>query len=271
MLKERVLTAVVLAGLAVWGILMLPSMWFGAVTLALVLGGAWEWGGIIGLSRAGRIGYCVGAAALIAVLWPYSRSAAVVWASAGGAFLYWCYVVLWLRRYSAAPQERDSRLVWTLSGLGVLVLTWMALMGLRDSPALGAPFVLFLVVLVWVADSGAFFAGRRWGRRKLAPRISPGKTREGVYGALVATLLFSVIGSAAFGLGAGQWPLFILVSMITVGFSIVGDLFESMVKRQWGVKDSGTVLPGHGGLLDRIDSLMAAAPIFLLGAQGVMG
>jgi phosphatidate cytidylyltransferase len=245
-------------------------MWFGVVALVLILGGAWEWGGIIGLSQAGRIGYCVGAAALVALLWPYSQSTALVWAGAGGAFLYWCYVVLWLRRYSATPQVRDSRLVWTLSGLGVLVVTWMALMGLRDSPGLGAPFVLFLVVLVWIADSGAFFAGRRWGRRKLAPSISPGKTWEGVYGALGATLVFSIVGSVALGIG-GRWPLFILVSMVTVVFSVVGDLFESMVKRQWGVKDSGTVLPGHGGLLDRIDSLMAAAPIFLLGARSVVG
>jgi phosphatidate cytidylyltransferase len=150
-------------------------------------------------------------------------------------------------------------------------MAWVALAGLRDAPAFGVPLVLFLMGLVWIADSGAFFAGRRWGRHKLAPRISPKKTREGAYGALAATLVFAAITGLLLDMDVASWALFILISMVTVLFSIVGDLFESMVKRQHDVKDSGVLLPGHGGVLDRIDSMQAAAPIFLLGMQSVFG
>ena len=123
---------------------------------------------------------------------------------------------------------------------------------------------MFLLMLIWVADIGAYFAGRRWGRRKLAPTISPGKTWEGVWGAAAAAAAFALVGAAVLGVGS-RWPGFVAVCMVTVVFSIVGDLFESMLKRQRGVKDSGSLVPGHGGVLDRLDSLLAAAPVFLLG------
>jgi phosphatidate cytidylyltransferase len=152
------------------------------------------------------------------------------------------------------------------AGVVVLVAPWVALMGLRDD--FGPAYVLFLLLLIWVADTGAYFAGRRWGRRKLAPTISPGKTWEGVFGAGMATLAFALVGAAVLEEGA-RWPGFVAVCMVTVGFSIVGDLFESMMKRQRGVKDSGSLLPGHGGVLDRFDSLTAAAPAFLLGLYGM--
>ena len=146
----------------------------------------------------------------------------------------------------------------------------MALLALHDGAALGPGYVVFLFMLVWIADSGAYFAGRRWGRTKLASHVSPGKTREGVYGALTAALGFAVIGALVLGLGVTQWPLFILICMVTVIFSIIGDLFESMLKRQRGIKDSGSLLPGHGGILDRVDSMTAAAPVFVLGLRGLL-
>jgi phosphatidate cytidylyltransferase len=141
-------------------------------------------------------------------------------------------------------------------------------MGLRDE--FGPGYVLFLFLLIWVADIGAYFAGRRWGRRKLALAISPGKTWEGAVGAGAAALAFALAGAAALGLGS-RWPGFVAICMVTVGFSIAGDLFESMMKRQRGLKDSGSLLPGHGGVLDRVDSLTAAAPVFLLGLHGIRG
>ena len=136
-------------------------------------------------------------------------------------------------------------------------------MGLRNE--FGPGYVLFLLLLIWVADIGAYFAGRRWGRRKLAPAISPGKTWEGVWGAAAAALVFALVGAVVLGVGCALARRSWRSAWSTVGFSIVGDLFESMLKRQRGVKDSGSLLPGHGGVLDRLDSLTAAAPVFLLG------
>ncbi len=270
MLKQRLLTAAILGTLVVAGTLVLPTMWFGIALLVFVLLGAWEWGGLLGLSRSvGRVGYCILVLSLMVLTWVLLESQAFSWAILALACAYWCYVLAWLRRYAANPQIRDPVLAWELAGLITLVTAWVALMGLRSAPSLGPDYVLFLLLLIWIADSGAYFAGRRWGYHKLAPRISPGKTREGAYGALAATLLFAMLGAMVFGLELGQWPQFILICMVTVVFSIAGDLLESMLKRQHGAKDSGYLLPGHGGILDRMDSLTAAAPIFLLGLQGL--
>ena len=134
----------------------------------------------------------------------------------------------------------------------------------------GAGYVLFLLFLIWIADSGAYFTGRRWGQRKLALSISPGKTWEGVWGASLAALVFAMLGAVVLEVRM-PWPGFVILSMVTVGFSIAGDLFESMLKRQRGLKDSGSLLPGHGGVLDRVDSLTAAVPVFLLGLYGMRG
>ncbi|MGB4876542.1 MAG: phosphatidate cytidylyltransferase, partial [Candidatus Competibacter sp.] len=143
---------------------------------------------------------------------------------------------------------------------------WAALMALRAD--YGPRSVVFLLLLVWAADIGAYFAGRRWGRRKLAPAISPGKTWEGALGGGLATLVLALVGAAFLKVGASGFG-FVAVCLITMGFSIAGDLFESMMKRQSGLKDSGSLLPGHGGVLDRVDSLSAAAPVFLLGLYGI--
>jgi phosphatidate cytidylyltransferase len=130
---------------------------------------------------------------------------------------------------------------------------------------IGPALLLFLMVLIWVVDSAAYFSGKRWGRVKLAPFISPGKTREGLYGALVGMVIFSLVLWYWGGMGRVGWFAILLLCMTTGLFSVVGDLFESLLKRQRGVKDSGHLLPGHGGVLDRIDSLTAASPIFLFG------
>lgn len=268
MFKQRLITAAILGMAAAWGALMLDSVWFGVGLLLFVLLGAWEWSGLSGLSTPwSRLGYCALVVGLIGAVWPLLGSSVLLWLTLAAAFVFWCYGLLWLRRYSAAAPRRDPFLSWALAGLMVLVVPWMALMVLHRSPALGPVYVLFLFALVWIADSGAFLAGRRWGRRKLAPRISPGKTWAGVYGALAASLAFALGGAALLGFGPTHWPLFVLVCLATVGFSIVGDLLESMLKRQRGAKDSGNLLPGHGGILDRVDSLTAAAPVFLFGLQ----
>lgn len=151
-----------------------------------------------------------------------------------------------------------------ITGLLVLIPAWTGLVWIHQLDR-GPYLVLSLLILIWIADSSAYFAGRRWGRHKLAPAVSPGKTREGAYGALAGGLCWGV--TLAFwyaptgGLGIGL----VLLCLVTVLASIIGDLYESLIKRERGLKDSGALLPGHGGILDRIDSLTAAAPVFALG------
>jgi phosphatidate cytidylyltransferase len=146
----------------------------------------------------------------------------------------------------------------------------VAILALHQNGEEGPLLLLFLLVLIWVADSGAYFAGHRWGKRKLAPVISPGKSWEGVYGALVgASLCGAVLAWYQQDEAGALW--LIPVSVVTVAISVVGDLFESILKRRMDMKDSGNLLPGHGGMLDRIDSLTAAAPVFALGLQLTIG
>lgn len=269
MLRQRVITAAVLAVLVVWAVLKLPVAGFGAMLLAVILLGAWEWAGLAGLNETrGRLRYGGVVLALILAFWPLLDSPAFVGGLLVAVCAGWCCALFWMRRYAARRDCSDSPLAVGAAGLVVLVASWVALMGLRDE--FGPGYVLFLFLLIWVADIGAYFAGRRWGRRKLALAISPGKTWEGAVGAGAAALAFALAGAAALGLGS-RWPGFVAICMVTVGFSIAGDLFESMMKRQRGLKDSGSLLPGHGGVLDRVDSLTAAAPVFLLGLHGIRG
>jgi phosphatidate cytidylyltransferase len=269
MLKQRVITASVLALIALWVVLKLPAVGFGAVLLAVVLLCAWEWADLASVAQPrGRLWYGGLVLVLILAVWPLVGRPAWVAGLLIPVFAAWCYALFWLWRYAEQPERQDRPLVVGAAGVVALVAAWVALMGLRNG--FGPGYVLFLLMLIWVADIGAYFAGRRWGRRKLAPVISPGKTWEGVWGAAAAALAFALIGAAVLGVGS-RWPGFVVVCMVAVGFSIVGDLFESMLKRQRGVKDSGSLLPGHGGVLDRLDSLIAAAPVFLLGWSGMAG
>lgn len=266
MLKQRVITASILAVLVVWGVLALPTDWFGGLLAAIVLLGAWEWSALAGFTAVpARTAYSALILFLILLSWHWLEHSLFLWTVLLIAGLYWCLALFWLGYYASHPDRHDSRLVRALAGCLLLVAPWVALTALHGHSAFGPPYVLFLLFLIWIADTGAYFAGRRWGRHKLALHISPGKTWEGAFGAAAATLAFALIAAPLFGLAAGQSLGFILLCMLTVVFSIEGDLFESMSKRQQGVKDSGTLLPGHGGVLDRVDSLTAAAPIFALG------
>lgn len=270
MLKQRIITALVLGSLAVWAILALPVWGFGALLLVIILLAAREWGTLLALTPGASIAYC----ALILILavaggWLLPQPG-FLWVILLAAAGFWCYAVFWLVRFTARSDGRDPRFTWAATGCIVLVTPWLALLELRSQSTLGPPYVLFLFALIWVADSCAYFAGRQWGRRKLAPRISPGKSWEGAIGAGIASLVFATAGAAVLNIEVSRWPLFLLLCLVTVAFSIVGDLFESMGKRQHNVKDSGSLLPGHGGVLDRVDSLTAAAPIFTLGLKWLL-
>jgi phosphatidate cytidylyltransferase len=268
MLRQRIITAAVLALAVIWAVLKLPAAGFGLALLAVAVLGAWEWARLAGLDgTGGRLLYSGMVLAAILALWPLVESVVFVEGLLVLVCVGWCYALFWIGRYAARPDRRDRAFMVGVAGLVVLVAPWAALMSLRD--VFGPSYVLFLLLLIWIADTGAYFAGRRWGRRKLALTISPGKTWEGAFGAGLAALAFALVGAAVLELGA-RWPGFVVVCMVTVGFSIVGDLFESMMKRQRGIKDSGALLPGHGGVLDRLDSLTAAAPVFLLGLYGML-
>ncbi len=261
MLKQRLMTAAILATAAALGILAFPTSWFGGALLVLILVGAWEWSKLL-FPPLGQWLYCAVVAVAIGSAWYWLESPAFVNSTVALTCLYWCFVVYWLWRYTVTGGH-NSALIWALAGVLTLAPTWIALMALHSDPAFGPAYVLFLVGLVATADSSAYFAGRRWGRSKLAPRLSPGKTCAGVIGAFAAATLLAMTGAALQGSGHG--PAFLVVCLVTVGFSIVGDLLESMLKRQHAAKDSGSLLPGHGGILDRLDSLTAAAPIFFFG------
>lgn len=269
MLKQRIITAIVLALGMIALVLILPTTGFGLALLIVVLLAAWEWAQLAGLVRSrDRLLYSGAVLVLILGAWPLLDRSGVVSSLLVLMAISWIVAVGWLWRYTQHLDRHDSAVV--VAGAGLIALTgpWVALVVLHGQ--FGPGYVLFLLLLVATADSGAFFAGRRWGKHKLAPLISPGKTWEGVLGGGVATIGVGLGGAVVFDLSR-QWFGFVVVCMVTVGFSIVGDLFESMLKRQRGLKDSGSLLPGHGGVLDRVDSLTAAAPLFLLGLHGLRG
>lgn len=265
MLEQRLITAAVLVALFVGAVWFLPQSGFALLLALVTLLAAREWAMLSGLAHSLHSGiYCVAVGALLLGGWLLRDWSIGVTGMLGAAGLFWLLAPFWLHRYAADPQHSISPWLGRLLGLLLLPATWLALVQLHRYPDNGPLLVLFLFVMIWLADSGAYFVGRRWGRHKLAPRISPGKTREGALGALAVTLPLAVITAPGFVSGAAT-VAFVLLCLVTVGYSIVGDLFESMLKRQRGVKDSGRLLPGHGGVLDRVDSLIAAAPLFVLG------
>ncbi len=259
MLRARVLTAIVLvAGLLVV-LFVLPPVAAAIAVAAAVLAGAWEWSRFLGLvRRIPRLAYVglVGLAGALALLTTelLADPRPLLWA----ALAWWALAFFWVLRF---PRPIGPQ-VAALCGLAVLLPLWLVLAVLVARPGEGPLWVLFLLLIVWAADIGAYFSGRAFGRVKLAPQVSPGKTWEGVLGGLVAALLVAAAGAHALSLPVGGM---LLLTPALVMISVLGDLTVSMFKRNAGLKDSGRLFPGHGGILDRIDSLSAAAPLFLLG------
>ncbi len=266
MLKARLISAAVMMPLVIYGVLALPLNLF-ALLLGLVLvAGAWEWGHLVPLaSSAMRLLYCAAVAGLMWLLWLAGLDAAIRWLLPL-ALLWWLFALYWLTHPQLCAQAGAVCTGFKLlAGILVIVPAWAALAVLQGGGPGGPVLTLGLMIMVWLADSGAYFAGRRWGRHKLAPVISPGKTREGVYGGLLASMVFAA-GAGALYSHSLRWTLAcLLASLVAMLFSIAGDLLESLMKRQSGIKDSGNIIPGHGGILDRLDSLLAAAPLFLAG------
>ena len=271
MLRQRILSALILVPLVVAGVLLMNQSAFALLIALAMLLAAWEWSALIPLQgQVARVSYLVLMAALTAVAWFFAQSEVFVNSLLWLAMAWWLFVLFWITRPEIGLAVNTLHIFGkAVLGLGVLTSTWMALVVLHSRPDAGPHWVLYLLVLVWVADSGAFFAGKTFGRNKLAPAVSPGKTWEGVFGALIACTLFAFGYGRFLELEGAALSSFILVSLVTVLFSIAGDLLESLLKRHRGVKDSGTLIPGHGGMLDRVDSLLAAAPVFLFGLRWI--
>jgi phosphatidate cytidylyltransferase len=267
MLKQRVLTALILIPLFVTLVFSLPALHFAVLTGLIVFWCAWEWSSLLGVkSRPKKLIYPLILTALLGVtiylFYRHFISVTEVLIAAAGWWLLASVLVVLYPKLSSLWAK--SIVVKGLMGVMVLIPCWVALVFIRIYP-LGDPFlVLYLFVLIWGADSGAYFAGKLMGKHKLMPQVSPGKTWEGLLGAFLTLIAIVIIPLLITRAPSAVLWIGFLFSILILVISVLGDLFESMLKRNAGVKDSGTLLPGHGGILDRIDSLTSAAPIFAL-------
>jgi phosphatidate cytidylyltransferase len=251
----------ILAPLALCGFFLLEGGSFALFIGAVVVLGGWEWARLSGFeAQSSRILYAVVVAALLFLLYllpdlaPWLLVAALIW------WLMATWLVLTFPESSAHWASAICKLV---IGLLILLPAWQGLVLIKQMP-LGNWLILSVMILVWGADIGAYFSGKAFGRRKLAPKVSPGKSWEGLYGGLAACLLITAVVGVYRSWSLGEIIFALVSAAIVVLISVVGDLTESMFKRKSGVKDSSNLLPGHGGVLDRIDSLTAAIPVFAL-------
>ena len=278
MLKQRIITALILAPLTLTAILFLPLFSF-EIAIAVVMGlGAWEWANMSGLCSfrtkstytAIVLGICLGLIYLLPIdmIWHQGQLNALYRYVLGVAVFWWTVSLGMIIVYPKLSSIwHTSRILRGIFGLLTLIPTWVAVVSLRTSlyevdPFYGASLIFYVLGIVWAADIGAFFIGVKFGRHKLRPRVSPGKTLEGLMGGVGASFAIIAFAALHYQVDPTRIWLHLIIGGLTVGVSALGDLNESMFKRCAGIKDSGNMIPGHGGLLDRIDSLTAAFPIF---------
>jgi phosphatidate cytidylyltransferase len=258
-LRARIVTALALAALVIVVLLWLPPLIAVGLIVAAICLAAWEWAGFAGLQTTpARLAYAAAIAGMLAWAEFLARDPGWLQGLLRLAALWWFTAFVWL----ALHAKSGGRAAATVVGFLVLVPAGLGLLHLVRLLPDGQLLLLYLLVLIAAADVGAYFGGRAFGRRKLAPHVSPGKTWEGFAAGMLASVIVAALGAALFE--QPFWPWLALCLLVAI-VSVVGDLTESMFKRHVGLKDSGTLLPGHGGVLDRIDSLTAAAPTFLLG------
>ncbi|HYW75023.1 MAG TPA: phosphatidate cytidylyltransferase [Gammaproteobacteria bacterium] len=260
MLRTRILAAAVMLPAAVVWVWLAPFWLFSAIAALILLAAAWEWSALAGLRQAPqRLAYLAGLLVLMALCWWGIQSSYSFLPLFGFFSAFWLFVLFTLGRAGLW----NSCVIFLLQGVMVLVPAFLALLVLKRIHG-GTSLVFTLFAVVWSADIGAYFAGRAAGRHKLSPRVSPGKTWEGFLGGVV---LAAIAGAIASPWSPASIYLLVPLAVITAAVSVVGDLAESQLKRFAGAKDSGRLIPGHGGILDRIDSLCAALPVFVLGIE----
>lgn len=268
MLKQRIITGVILGLLIILAVFKLPNVYLAIIFGLVNLIGAWEWANLIGLNQnVKKIFYVFLIAVLMCASWFFlnqMQSSMILFL----ASLWWASVTFMLAFYNSGwLQSSWLKNVLAYSGVIVLVPCWLGLTLLHER---GAAMLMFFLGLIWAADIGAYFVGKRFGKNKLAAELSPGKSIEGVLGALLASIIFACIGIKLFSIQSSAWLYFIILCSLTALISVVGDLYESLLKRKAGAKDSGSILPGHGGVMDRIDSLTAAVPGYVLGLNWIL-
>ena len=272
MLRQRVITAVIMASLFLSAVAFLSQAWLALLFGVLVCLGGWEWSRLCGWeSTPSRALYVLVLAGVMGFLYHYCQLGGApareqVQPFLGLACLWWSLALLWVKGYPGSAVFWRTRAMRNMMGLLVLALAWMAAVYLVSLPR-GGGLIVVMVLIVATADIGAYFSGKTWGRHKLAEVVSPKKTWEGFWGglsacAVLALLLWSQLPSQQAHVSLAAVLVVVLATALA---SVVGDLTVSMVKREAGVKDSGSLLPGHGGVLDRLDSLCGAAPVFALG------
>jgi phosphatidate cytidylyltransferase len=260
-LRQRIVTALALAALVIGILFWMPPAAAVVAVAAVVLAGAWEWAGFAGfVTPLRRLGYTVGIGIAAWAAWRFTADPAGLAAFLRVTALWWILASIWI----VLAAKRGGRLAAGLAGFAVLVPAMIGLGRLALVEPRGQLLLMFLIVLIAAADVGAYFGGRAFGRHKLAPLVSPGKTWEGFVAGMLGAGAAAWAGALIFGQPVLPWLAVVLPVALV---SVVGDLVESMFKRHAGLKDSGGLLPGHGGVLDRIDGFTAAAPTFLLGLQ----
>lgn len=284
--RTRMISAFVMGPSAILAVLFLPTSWLAMLAALLFLGGLWEWFKLSGVEDT--------LSRLLLVALHLLVMVALAWGShtaQGGTYalfeavivigcVWWVASLLWLANYDfGSHHEGWSRVVKLLAGTLAVIPAWCALVTLHGTPQgsidhglipKGHVWLLVALMTVWAADTGAYFAGRKFGKHKLAPRISPNKTVEGLIGGLLLAVIVGMAVAGFTGIAIGSLPAVALLCAITVLFSAAGDLYESLLKRHAGAKDSSDLIPGHGGILDRADSVLAALPVFAL-VKGLLG
>lgn len=258
MLRKRIITALFLLVFFLLAVFYLPNNIFASLMAVIILIGAWEWAGLLNLSRQLTFGYVFTTLSLmlVSLLIPsfYLYIASVIW---------WIVALLFIIKFPKWTPWAHAPILW-LVGWVTLIPAWIACVNLQSLSG-GSEMLVFAFVIVWGGDTGAYFSGRRWGKKKLAAEVSPGKTVEGFLGGMLTVFLLSFIWMIFFDNSISRFFSNIYLVLLTFLASVVGDLLESMIKRWSGKKDSSHILPGHGGVLDRIDGVCSALPVFALG------
>lgn len=266
MLKHRILTALVLVPFVIWSILFASKTGFTYGLAVVLFLASLEWNNFIAFKNKINAWLFSATITFSFLMLEFLAKTEYIELIIYLSLIWWLISLPLLFSFPFKPshfmQQKPAKVV---IGYVMLLATFLALNLLRNSDVYGVGFVIYLLLIIWIADSGAYFAGRAFGKRKLLPNVSPGKSWEGVYGALLATLIAAFTALEVLAIPSSQAFFFIALTLVTIVYSVIGDLSESMFKRMAGMKDSGKLLPGHGGILDRIDSLTSALPIFITG------